>query len=89
VKRRDFVKLGGLSVVVPWTQSALGADGNATASSAAVAEPARQTPIAGQADVVVCDGGPAGVAAAAARQGAKTLLLENNDVTTLGIWVSP
>lgn len=41
-------------------------------------EPARRLPILGAWDVVVCGGGPAGCAAAiaAARQGAKTLLLE-------------
>jgi FAD dependent oxidoreductase len=43
-----------------------------------VCEPARQTPVRWSAEVVVCGGGPAGTAAAiaAARLGAKTLLLE-------------
>ena len=43
-------------------------------------EPARQIPIAGEFDVVVCGGGPAGVAAAiaAGRNGAKTIILESN-----------
>ena len=42
-------------------------------------EPARQIPIAGEYDVVVCGGGPAGVAAAiaAGRHGAKTIILES------------
>ena len=42
-------------------------------------EPARQIPIAGEFDVVVCGGGPAGVAAAiaAGRNGAKTIILES------------
>jgi len=41
-------------------------------------EPARSVPVLGEYDVIVCGGGPAGCAAAlaAARQGAKTLLIE-------------
>lgn len=44
-----------------------------------ILEPARETPILLEADVVVCGGGPAGIGAAlaAARQGARTVLLEN------------
>jgi FAD-dependent oxidoreductase family protein len=43
-----------------------------------VHEPARETPVLGDYDVVVVGGGPAGIAAgaAAARDGAKTLLIE-------------
>jgi hypothetical protein len=43
-----------------------------------IAEPARTTPVFGEFDVVVLGGGPAGLAAAtaAARDGAKTLLVE-------------
>lgn len=43
-----------------------------------ISEPERQTPVAVQADVVVCGGGPGGFSAAiaAARRGAKTVLIE-------------
>ena len=45
---------------------------------ATITEPARQTPVIAEADVVVLGGGPAGIAAAtaAARTGASTILLE-------------
>jgi len=47
-------------------------------SAGHVAEPARQTPVFGEFDVLVVGGGPAGLAAAvsAARHGASTLLVE-------------
>lgn len=46
--------------------------------SASLIEPERRTPIVAEADIVVLGGGPAGIAAAiaAARTGARTLLLE-------------
>ena len=76
MKRRDFLKLGGLGAAVslaPRELSALSVD-------RVVCEPSRDVLIQGTADVVVCGAGPAGVAAAVAagRKGAKTLLLETH-----------
>ena len=52
-------------------------------------EPSREIPVAGTYDVVVAGGGPAGVSAAvaAARAGAKVMLLESNGELG-GIWTS-
>lgn len=46
--------------------------------AASIAEPARRTPVIGEHEVIVLGGGPAGIAAAwaAARHGARTLLVE-------------
>ena len=54
-----------------------------------ITEPAREIPVAGEFDVIVCGGGPAGCAAAlaAARAGARTLLLERNQFAG-GIWTA-
>ena len=52
-------------------------------------EPQRAVPVAGDADVIVCGGGPAGLAAAvvAARSGARTRLLETNGCLG-GVWTA-
>lgn len=52
-------------------------------------EPSREVPITGTSDVLVCGGGPAGIAAAlaAARSGAKTRLLEVNGCLG-GVWTA-
>jgi len=54
-----------------------------------VPEPGRDTPVAGRFDVVVCGGGPAGLAAAisAARRGAATALIERNGCLG-GVWTA-
>jgi len=73
--------MGGVAAVVPGLlPQAVRAVETARAQGAVVHEPARNIPVAEHADVVVCGGGPAGVAAAvgAARKGAKALLLEQH-----------
>ena len=90
MNRRNFLKLGGGAVVVPGLlpQGTRAAEG-AAVQGVVVREPARDVPVAASADVVVCGAGPAGVAAAlaAARKGAKTLLLEQHGCLG-GIWTS-
>ena len=88
INRRAFLgamAAAGGSAVVPGVARA------AAAGSAAgfVSEPARQVPVAGECDVLVAGGGPAGIAAAigAARKGAKVVLLESKG-TVGGIWTN-
>lgn len=59
------------------------------APSSTVLEPAHQVPVARETDVLVCGGGPAGIAAAftAARAGAKVLLLERHPFLG-GVWTA-
>src|SRR5690606_6978106 len=54
-----------------------------------LSEPAGRVPVAGDYDVVVCGGGPAGVSAAvsAAQSGARTLLIEGAG-SLGGVWTS-
>ena len=59
------------------------------ATPGSLTEPARDVPVAGRSDVLVCGGGPAGVAAAAsaARAGASVRLLELHGCLG-GVWTS-
>ncbi len=72
MKRRDFFLASGAAALAPLGMRAaeLTADG--------VLVPARKVPVLAEAEVVVCGGGTAGIAAAccAAKHGAKVLLLE-------------
>ena len=90
MNRRNFLRIGGGAALLPGLlpQASRAADA-AVAQGTTVREPARDIPVAEQADVAVCGGGPAGVAAAvgAARRGAKTLLLEQHGCLG-GIWTS-
>lgn len=54
-----------------------------------ICEKSRSVPVKGEYDIIVCGGGPAGVAAAlaAARQGTRVLLIERNECCG-GIWTS-
>lgn len=87
-----FSRRGCLKGLVMGSAGAvLGGEGSvALADDAqAIAEPARKTRVCAQADVVVCGGGPAGVAAAlaAARSGARVIIVEQAGCLG-GIWTS-
>nr|HQQ92396.1 FAD-dependent oxidoreductase [Kiritimatiellia bacterium] len=88
MKRRDFIRFGSVAALAPWAKS-LNVQAEPLPAPGAVREPARDLPVVGNADVVVCGGGPAGVAAAlaAARKGAKTVLLEQHGCLG-GIWTA-
>ncbi len=88
MKRREFLGGGAgaaLAFGAPWRGSAT----SSATKSGVVQEPARELPVVDEADVIVCGAGPAGVAAAvaAARKGAKTLLLEAHGCLG-GIWTA-
>ncbi len=87
--RRDFVKIGGVAAVVSAGGEAAEAAQSAVAGAAVCREPARDVPVVEGVDVVVCGAGPAGTAAAlaAARGGAKTVLVENHGCLG-GIWTA-
>lgn len=90
--RRRFFKTGA-AAAVGWTFAVPHAhsDDNSAAmvQDGTYIEPSGRVPIVAQADVVVCGGGPAGVAAAvaAARAGARTRLFEAHGCLG-GIWTS-
>ena len=88
MKRRDFIRFGSVAALAPWAKS-LNVQAEPLPAPGAIREPARDLPVVGNADVVVCGGGPAGVAAAlaAARKGAKTVLLEQHGCLG-GIWTA-
>ncbi len=85
MKRRDFLRWSGLGAVMSLAPREAGA----RSVSRMIAEPSRYVPMAGDADVVVCGAGPAGVAAAvaAARKGARTRLVELHGCLG-GIWTA-
>ncbi len=94
IKRRTFVKVGTVGFAVIGARKATHAENHANANNnktdkRTYRESAKDIPIVDEADVVVCGGGPAGIAAAiaAARTGAKTQLLEVGGCLG-GVWTA-
>ena len=89
MSRRPFLMNGGLLATVP-AMSAMGfQESSADLASKTIGEPLRNIPVVESADVVVCGGGPAGIAAAiaAARKGARVVLIELQGCLG-GVWTS-
>ena len=82
MNRREFAKSAVLLGVSAQTRFAMGAEKTTTSAGDFYEEPARKVPVR-KFDVVVAGGGKAGVVAAlaAARQGAKTALIETKGYT--------
>lgn len=79
LSRRGFLSAAAVPALAAVGTAALAADGEtSTAKPGEFREPANNIPLAADADVIVCGGGPAGVTAAimAARAGAKVRLFE-------------
>jgi succinate dehydrogenase/fumarate reductase flavoprotein subunit len=92
MKRRHFIKSSALGAAFSGTfisSSWSGASRETTNKRGIYREPAKDIPIAGEFDVIVSGGGPAGISAAieAGRSGAKTLLLEVHGCLG-GVWTS-
>lgn len=78
LSRRGFLSVAAVPALTAASVVAAPADGASAAKPGEFQEPARNIPLANDADVIVCGGGPAGVTAAimAARAGAKVRLFE-------------
>lgn len=88
MKRRTLVKAMALSGLMPFVQTPV-ALSKPSIMENTLEEPPRNVPIVKKFDVIVCGGGPAGIAAAisAARTGAKTALIEMYGCLG-GVWTS-
>ncbi len=88
MKRRTLIKVAALSGLLPLTQFQ-DLQGGPLIKRNTFKEPSRHIPSIKKFDIIVCGGGPAGIAAAisAARTGAKTALIEMYGCLG-GVWTS-
>jgi hypothetical protein len=86
MERRQFINTAIFGAILPFSDSI---SESIPAKENGLAEPARNIPVAGVYDVIVCGAGPAGIAAAveAGRNGAKTLLIEVHGCLG-GVWTA-
>jgi len=85
LNRRKFLQTGAFATFSPLVSE----DALAKTNPNEVSEPKRNLPVVKETGVIVCGGGPAGVAAAlsAARSGAKTTLIEVHGCLG-GVWTA-
>lgn len=90
MKRRELLRFGVMGALLPAaTGTAWSRDEEEIQKASVFQEPAKKLMVVEDVDVIVCGGGPAGVAAAiaAARNGAKTRLIEFHGCLG-GIWTA-
>jgi len=88
VSRRKFIQTGILTSLSPFTLFGSEKKGQVH-TTGTLTEPEKEVRIVSETDVIVCGGGPAGIAAAiaSARAGARTTLIEYNGCLG-GIWTA-
>ena len=89
MNRRNFLKYTGAAGIATTLGTTKLQASSLTKRKGFIVEEERKIPIKEEFDVLVCGGGPAGVAAAieAGRSGAKTMLIENNGCLG-GVWTA-
>lgn len=90
MKRRDLLQLGLAGTLLPGTSAmAWGLNESQRQNGTTFQEPSKKLTVVEDVDVIVCGGGPAGIAAAiaSARSGAKTRLIEFHGCLG-GIWTA-
>ena len=89
MKRRNFLKQSGAAGFATVLGVPALSASDLSRQKDFILEKEHKVPIKGEFDVIICGGGPAGVAAAieAGRSGAKTMLIENNGCLG-GVWTS-